>query len=122
MKATDRPLEAKAVFARHVEKPEEPRVVVPERDPSARMGDFAEIELELGEAEARQEAERCLACGCGVGCGMCHNVCIYSAVKPEGASFVIDPDKCDGCGLCTVRCPSHAIELQPIEPEDSRGV
>ena len=27
--------------------------------------------------------------------------------------FVIDADKCDGCGLCTVRCANHAIEMVP---------
>jgi len=26
---------------------------------------------------------------------------------------VIDGEKCDGCGLCTVRCAHHAIEMVP---------
>jgi dihydroorotate dehydrogenase subfamily 1 len=110
-----KPLDAKTVFARHVEKPEDPRVIVPEREASVRVHEFAEVELELDEAAARQEAARCLACGCGVGCGLCHKVCIYSAVKQEGDTFAIDAEKCDGCGLCTVRCANNAIELRPIE-------
>jgi len=79
-----------------------------------RVSDFGEVELALDPESARIEAQRCLACGCGVGCGMCEKVCIYSAVKQQGASFVIDGEKCDGCGLCTVRCANHAIELRPV--------
>jgi len=108
-------LDKKALLARHIEKPEEARVVVAERDPSARVRDFAEVELTLDEAEARREAARCLACGCGVGCGLCRKVCIYDAVGAEGGSFAIDPEKCDGCGLCAVRCPNRAIVLEPPE-------
>jgi len=110
-----RPLDRKTLLARHIEKPDEARVVVAERDPSARVRDFAEVELTLDEAEARREAARCLACGCGVGCGLCRKVCIYDAVGAEGASFAIDPEKCDGCGLCAVRCPNQAIVLEPTE-------
>jgi len=110
-----KPLDASTAFARHVDKPAEPRAVVPERDPSARLLDFEEVESELDEESARREASRCLACGCGVGCGMCEKVCIYSAVKREGAAFVVDAEKCDGCGLCAVRCANHAIELEPIQ-------
>jgi len=108
-------LDARAALARHVDKPDAPRVILPIREPSVRVLDFAEVELELDEAAARTEAARCLACGCGVGCGLCERVCIYSAVKREGASYAIDAQKCDGCGLCAVRCAHSAIELLPIE-------
>jgi len=109
-------LDEKTMLARHIEKPEEPRVVVSQRDPSARVRDFAELELQLDEQAARREAERCLACGCGVGCGLCLKVCIYSAVEQVGDAFVIDGEKCDGCGLCVVRCADQAIEL--VEREE----
>jgi len=109
-----RPLEARTALARHIEKPDEPRVIIPEREPSVRVNEFAEAELELDEPSARREASRCLACGCGVGCGLCEKVCIYSAVEQKDGCFAINPDKCDGCGLCAVRCANHAIELQPI--------
>jgi len=112
-----KPLDARTALARHVDKPDEPRVIVPEREPSVRVNEFAEVELDLDEPSARREAARCLACGCGVGCGLCQKVCIYSAIEQKDGCFAINPDKCDGCGLCVVRCANHAIELQPIEPE-----
>ncbi len=109
-----RNLDPKAALARHIEKPEEPRLALPTRQPSARVLDFAEVEQDLDEAAARREAARCLACGCGVGCGLCERVCIYFAVTRDGPSYAIDPQKCDGCGLCVVRCAHNAIELVPL--------
>lgn len=110
-----KPLEVSAALVRHVDKPAEPRVIIPQREPSVRVMEFAEVELELDELSARREAARCLACGCGVGCGLCEKVCIYSAVEQKGGSFAINTEKCDGCGLCVVRCANRAIELRPIE-------
>ena len=115
-----KPLEAMAALARHVDKPSEPRAIIPQREPSVRVSEFAEVELDLDEPSARREAERCLACGCGVGCGLCEKVCIYAAVEPKDGSFAINAEKCDGCGLCTVRCANRAIELQPIEVQPVR--
>jgi len=114
-----RQVDARQAFARHVDKPEEPRVILPVREASVRVLDFSEVELDLDEESARREAARCLACGCGVGCGLCQKVCIYSAVKQEGASYVVDAEKCDGCGLCVVRCANHAIELLPVAARTS---
>ncbi len=110
-----KPLDAQTSLARHIDKPAEPRVILPEREPSVRVLEFGEVELDLDATSARREAARCLACGCGVGCGLCEKVCIYSAIERKGATFAISAEKCDGCGLCAVRCANHAIELQPIE-------
>ena len=107
------PVEARQVLARHIEQPDEPRAVLPERQPAERVGDFGEVEGPLDEEAARREAQRCLACGCGVGCGVCEKVCIYGAIERRGDCFVIDAEKCDGCGLCTVRCAHGAIEMVP---------
>ena len=113
--AVPTPVEARAALTRHIEKPDEPRIAIPERGPAERIGGFGEVELPLSEEDARREADRCLACGCGVGCGLCRDVCIYSAIEQVGDTFVIDAEKCDGCGLCAVRCPNNAIELVPNE-------
>lgn len=29
---------------------------------------------------------------------------------------LIDPQRCDGCGLCVRACPSHTLELQDSMP------
>jgi len=57
------------------------------------------------------EASRCLSCGCGVGCDRCAEVCIYFAVKREQDRYSIDPEECDGCGLCAQLCPNDNVEM-----------
>ncbi len=47
------------------------------------------------------------------GCGRCHDVCIYDAVQP-GEAYWIVADACSGCGLCTQLCPAHCIEMIPV--------
>ena len=41
---------------------EKPRVEMPVRPPKKRIGGFEEIEMGFSEAQARQEARRCLRC------------------------------------------------------------
>jgi heterodisulfide reductase subunit A-like polyferredoxin len=55
-------------------------VGVREIDPADRVGDFREIELPLGEAEARSCASRCLDCGLCSECGRCLAACPASAI------------------------------------------
>lgn len=35
----------------------------------------------------------------------------YQAIRMEGDNLVVDPKKCDGCGLCAVVCFADAIEF-----------
>jgi dihydropyrimidine dehydrogenase (NAD+) subunit PreA len=35
----------------------------------------------------------------------------YQAIRMQGDRLVVDPEKCDGCGLCAVVCKSDAIEF-----------
>ncbi|PIW12888.1 MAG: hypothetical protein COW34_12680 [Armatimonadetes bacterium CG17_big_fil_post_rev_8_21_14_2_50_66_6] len=72
------------------------------------------MELPLTEEQAVAEAQRCLACGCGVGCSQCVSVCVYEAIRTVGDKHEIDPEKCDGCGLCTHRCPNRNISMVPV--------
>ncbi|RLE08308.1 hypothetical protein DRJ00_06550, partial [Candidatus Aerophobetes bacterium] len=76
-----------------------------------RRNTFQEIRKAFTEEEAVQEAKRCLACGCGLGCGVCEKVCIYSAVKRQGGRYRVDPERCDGCGLCAELCPKGNIKM-----------
>ena len=61
--------------------------------------------------ETKLEASRCLACGCGTGCDRCVNVCLYSAVRTADGRNIVDPEECDGCGLCTQICPNKNIKM-----------
>lgn len=72
---------------------------------------FNPVELGFSEKSAKAESERCIGCGCGIGCGVCERVCIYFAVDRKNGKFVINPDKCDGCGLCAELCPHQNIKL-----------
>ncbi len=99
------------VIARHPEIKEEKRVEAKTIALTRRRTTFAEVEQGLTEAEARKEARRCLVCGCGEGCALCRDVCIYFAVDSVDDKFVIDPEKCSGCGLCVELCPNRTIEM-----------
>jgi dihydropyrimidine dehydrogenase (NAD+) subunit PreA len=43
----------------------------------------------------------------------------YQAIRMQGNQLVVDPRKCDGCGLCAVVCKSDAIEF--IHSKEPRG-
>ena len=49
-------------------------------------------------------------------CGVCEDLCRFSAVKrekmPSGeVTFSIDPTACEGCGVCVRFCPARAIDF-----------
>lgn len=52
-------------------------------------------------------------------CGACVDRCFFKAVSlPEGAEKAqIDEDRCMGCGVCTVTCPTEALRLERLERE-----
>ncbi|HHN47073.1 MAG TPA: hypothetical protein ENN09_06490, partial [Planctomycetes bacterium] len=78
-------------------------------------------ELGLSAADASSEAARCLACGCGEGCSRCVTVCLYSAITADDGRVCVDPEKCDGCGLCVEICPNRNIELVHRQSSDVKG-
>jgi dihydropyrimidine dehydrogenase (NAD+) subunit PreA len=46
----------------------------------------------------------------------------FQAIRMQGNQLVVDPQKCDGCGLCGVVCPSGAIEfVHAEEPRCHKG-
>ena len=112
-----RAVDKRDVLARSIDRESAPRVRVPHRPPEESVRDCEPVELPLTEEQAVREAERCLRCGCGVGCELCHRICPYDAVAPDGHSFRVDAEKCKGCGLCIVRCPLRNIEAVPLKQE-----
>ena len=107
-------VDPRSVLRRSNGKPPDARVPQELLDAEVRRHNFEPVELPLTEAQAVEEAKRCLACGCGVGCGVCQRVCIYGAVRQENDKYAVDETKCDGCGLCVERCPNDAVEMVPI--------
>ena len=54
------------------------------------------------------------------GCGKCAEACRFDAVAPEDPPegnerprFRVDPIGCEGCGVCRLVCPEHAVDLVP---------
>ncbi len=69
---------------------------------------------ETGEPE--KDAARCLSCGSCRDCHMCENVCYWGAIsrieKPDGQfEYIVDADKCIGCGFCAGVCPCGIREM-----------
>jgi heterodisulfide reductase subunit A len=58
----------------------EARTEMPELTADERRGDYREVELGLGEEQARREAARCLACGGCCECMLCMEACEAGAI------------------------------------------
>ncbi len=43
------------------------------------------------------------------GCGLCPDECPVQAIQKDGETFVIDPGACTDCGYCSDICPEDAI-------------
>ncbi|MDA8169980.1 MAG: FAD-dependent oxidoreductase [Nitrospiraceae bacterium] len=62
------------------------------------------------------DANRCLSCASCRDCHMCENVCYWGAIsrveKPDGGfEYVVDDEKCIGCGFCAGICPCGIWEM-----------
>jgi len=65
-------------------------------------------------ARVRIQTEGCMAHN-GVICFSCKEPCMEDAILFNGMfNPVIDEDKCNGCGFCLGRCPTHAITFAPL--------
>jgi NADPH-dependent glutamate synthase beta subunit-like oxidoreductase len=87
----------------------------PEREPEARVADFAEVVGSLSAEQAGYEAGRCLSCGNCFECDGCLGACPEDAVIKLGAGhrYRFDYDRCTGCAACMEQCPVHAIDMIP---------
>jgi electron transport complex protein RnfB len=45
------------------------------------------------------------------GCGICIERCQMGALRLEGDQALLDPDRCIGCGLCVSTCPTESLRL-----------
>jgi MinD superfamily P-loop ATPase len=46
------------------------------------------------------------------GCGVCVSVCRFDAVQVREGGYRIDPIPCDGCAACVYQCPTKAIRME----------
>jgi len=66
---------------------------------------------EIVKFEGIIDSERCS------GCGLCIDLCPYSAIKIENNIAKIEPIFCRGCGMCGSICPSNAATLTGFRDE-----
>lgn len=46
------------------------------------------------------------------GYGVCAELCRFEAISQSEGLYVVDPVACEGCGLCFYQCPSDAIQME----------
>jgi NADPH-dependent glutamate synthase beta subunit-like oxidoreductase/glutamate synthase domain-containing protein 3/NAD-dependent dihydropyrimidine dehydrogenase PreA subunit len=70
----------------------------------------------VGDFSPEREANKCMSCASCRDCHMCEATCYWGAisrVELEGGMFeyVVDGDKCIGCGFCAGICPCGVWEM-----------
>jgi len=77
----------------------------------------SEIDQTISDAEARQEAARCMSCGLCFDCQQCFMYCNKAGftrieeTRP-GKYFALALDACEGCGKCIEVCPCGYLEAR----------
>lgn len=72
----------------------------------------------VAEFEAVAEANRCMSCGSCRDCQVCVYTCYWGAISrvadPETGAweYMVDEDKCIGCGFCAGTCPCGVWEME----------
>jgi ferredoxin len=78
----------------------------------------------IGEfADTSSCATHCASCGACRDCGMCEEVCPQKAISRSetpagGFEYVVDSERCIGCGFCVGACPTgvwEIVENAPLE-------
>ncbi len=73
----------------------------------------AEIESGLSEADAVEEAKRCMSCGMCMDCETCWMYCVHNCFVrlPRGEHYEVKMELCNGCKKCAEACPCGYIDL-----------
>ncbi len=66
--------------------------------------------------DAKKEASACMSCATCRDCHMCEATCYWGAIsrvehKDGSYEYVVDDDKCIGCGFCAGVCPCGVWEM-----------
>ncbi len=69
-----------------------------------------------GDPTPEKEAEKCMSCGTCRDCRMCEVTCYWGAISriehEDGTyEYVVDDEKCIGCGFCAGICPCGIWEM-----------
>jgi NADPH-dependent glutamate synthase beta subunit-like oxidoreductase len=72
-----------------------------------------EIESGFSEAQALEEAKRCLSCGMCMDCETCWMYCTNNCFVrlPKGEHYKVKLEVCNGCKKCADACPCGYIDL-----------
>ena len=52
------------------------------------------------------------------GCESCLDRCQFEALSISEEVCVVNTDRCIGCGVCSISCPEHALQLVLRDPEN----
>jgi heterodisulfide reductase subunit A-like polyferredoxin len=52
------------------------------------------------------------------GCETCLERCFFDAIAVNDDLAVVNAEKCMGCGVCTVSCPTEALRLKEVRAAD----
>uniref|UniRef100_Q3AP73 Iron-sulfur cluster-binding protein, GltD family n=1 Tax=Chlorobium chlorochromatii (strain CaD3) TaxID=340177 RepID=Q3AP73_CHLCH len=80
------------------------------------VGNHDELLVALTPEQAKAESGRCMSCGLCFDCKQCVSFCPQEAISrfrdnPVGEVVYTNYDKCVGCHLCSLVCPSGYIQM-----------